>query len=456
MGGRGVIVTASTLQSDEGDKEIEALVSRLVSFKFADKDLGKDTCEVSLKNSDMALLDDPVFAKGQKWLISWGYVDSLAYPRRMVVQKVTGSNPVVVKMQDESVLMDKKPRHRSWHDKTDSEVALIVAEENGYKGILLDLESTKARRANIVQACSDARFLQQLASRNGFVWYCDTAGLHFHPRRTGIDPHYYYVYKNDPTLGEVLEQPVFEGSPATDVAKIRVVARDPLTKKEVSAVIGVATGTELMQDHPSIGEVEELGDPDDPIGARQMRISRSAEINLGYATQDEVNAEATRAYSQTAAGRYKMTATVKGNPLVGAKQLHHWTMPSQTYTGLYYCRECVHTIEPGKYTMSLAYIKDALGKLYTEKTHPVVRPKNESKPELDANGLPKNTEGLHKVPTVGTFENGSWIPKYYYADEKGTQVGDSAPMGMDEYNALPASEKQRLSNAGAAAELPGE
>jgi len=451
----GPALWVELIQSDEGDRVIEIPVNALASFEFTDTDEGTDVAKLSLRNDDMRWYDEEAFRAGQKINLTWGWESGMCTPRRMVVKKPSqGSNPITITMHDEGALLDIVPKKRHWSGMTDGQIASAVADENGYSGILQDISITTAVREGTTQVGTDAAFLTTLARRNGFKWWVDGTGLHWGNRPTGATPSAFFIYRND-LSGNVLSQPEIEANLSKDVAKVKVVAIDPLTRKEVTATVGVDEGDETLGDYVnniiSLGNEDEVSNPDSPDGARSARVSRAIEFNLGSATEEEVATEAERIYRETAMNRYKMSTSVLGDVALGAKQLHHWTMPSETMTGLWYCKKAITSIEPGKYTIGLHYVKDALGKLFLSKIHPVSRKKN----ELDENGVPIDTTGLTKTPTI-TEENGKEVVAWHYVDANKNTVGKAQKMSAEEFGALPASERLSLSTASAGTILPGK
>lgn len=451
----GGVVRADLIQADEGDRPITVMQGRLLQFVFIDRDKKKDVAEFHLENRDQSLWDAPELRKGQKWQITWGWQTELAIPRRMVVQSLRQGNPLVVTLHDESTLMDKRPKHRTWHNATDSDVVAEIAAEYGYEGVLADIEPTIAVRRNITQSSSDARFVQRLARRNGCIWYVDATGLHFHQRRYGVAPSHAFSYPGGPGGERVMGDPRIEGR-LSNIALIKVKARDPWTKQAVESEIGVATddaaGTlgDYIQQVISLGAEEELGDPDAPEGARQARVSRTLEVNLGAATQDEVNAAAIQWYTETIRNKYRMEVTVLGDPTVGAKQVHYWRMATEAFSGLYYCKEAKTTIVPGRYDMELKYVKDALGKIALANVLPVPKPKNSA-------DEPPSKEDLTKVASIGGWENGEYVPKWIYVDDKGKTLLDAEKMTNDEIEQLSEAKKAYLQQAsGGGLQLPGD
>jgi len=459
--GAGAVVLLSTIQSDEGDRTLEVVEERLVRFTFIDTDKKADIAELEFWDGDMALLDDPVFRVGQKLLVCWGWSGNMSPPRRMIVQRTKDSN--IIKLKDEAALLDKKRHHRVWHNMRDSDVVEQVAKEWGYDGILADIVPTHVIRPAISQRTTDARFVQQLARRNACVWYVDAAGFHFHPRRTAIEPTRAFYYKNDPGQGDVLTRPQIEGN-VLDVSKVRVEARDPLTKEMFTVEVGVDTTEDdatlggYLSDFVAMGDEEEIGDPDSPNGAREARSARTATVSMGYATREEAEQEAAARYIETAQSRYGMRVTVRGDPRVGAKQLHWWNMPSEAYSGLYYCYEARTTITPGSYRIDLSYKKDALKKIATKAMRPVGRKKNKKEPELDENGQPKNKEDFEEFTTVKE-ENGQLVfaTQFKEPGKGGENVGDARALTADELRAKDPAELDSLAQKfSGGVVLPGE
>jgi phage protein D len=519
----GPALWVELIQSDEGDRVIEIPANLITAFEFTDTDTGTDVAKLSLKNSDMRWYDEGAFRAGQKLNLVWGWESAMCTPRRMVVKKPSqGSNPITITLHDEGALLDIVPKKQHWAGMTDAQIASAIAEENGYTGILKDISETTAVREGTTQVGTDAAFLSTLARRNGFKWWVDGTGLHWGNRPTGAQPSEFFVYRND--FGtRILGQPEIEANLSKDVATVKVVAIDPLTRKEVFAEVGVDVGDDTLGDYLnniiSLGKEEEVSDPGDwkkaqrarneirnfmqsattqthdefmtmlnglgltntqknkidqylsetmatkdmtlskmmsvingiiPVGSRASRISRVSEHNMGSATEEEVATEAERIYRETALNRYKMVVPVLGNPALGAKQLHHWTFPSETMSGLWYCKKAITSIAPGEYKISLHYIKDALGKLFLSKLHPVTRNKN----ELDEQGQPKDTTGL--VQTVTWFEENG-VPKEakHWVDAKGNTVGLALALTSEEVAALSPADRASLSNASAGA-LPGK
>jgi len=283
--------------------------------------------------------------------------------------------------------------------------------------------------------------------------------LHWGARPTGAEPSAYFIYRHD-LKGNVLQQPEIEANLAKDISLVKVVAIDPLTHEEVVAEVGVDEGDETLgeylQNMIALGSEEEITNPYDPDGARATRVSRAMEYSMGSATAEEVATEATRIYQEVASKRYKMSVPILGDPTIGAKQLHHWTMPSETMSGLWYCKKAVTHITPGSYRITLSYVKDALGKLFLKKLHPVTRKRNAADVELDENGIPINKDGLDKTLTYFE-ENGQLVPAWHYVDSNKSTVGKAQALSSEEIAGLSSKERLELADISqGAVVLPGK
>lgn len=445
----GPIVTISTLHSDEGDELLEFVTERLRSFKFIDRDRKVDRCEMQFRNTDRAMHDNPALREGQKLLVDWGWPGDLAVPRRMVVRRAEGNDPVTVICHDESVVLDRVKKHQQWRNSRDSDAATAILNDAGFEGLLLDVAQTSGIRRAITQNTSDARMLHKLAMRNGFRFWIDAAGAHFRPRNLLVKPVMWFTwrghYEGD---GQIIDPgPKPEVDFSKDIAKIRVAAIDPLTHKVVEATRTVDDELETLSDYiVSLGKEHEVGDPDNLKGARQARISRSDEVHIGFATQEEVEVEADRRYADVIGKRYKMELPIKGEPRVGAKMLIGLRNYADAYDGLYYVKEATTEITPGSYKMSLSCIRDATGKLYLDQIKPVTKKKNTETGELTESQKAE----MEKYATTVIGPNNQPTLVYGYKEKgnpDGKLQGYDLPKTQDELKEL-VKEGQHLINSG--------
>ncbi len=438
FGGASVII--QMIQPDDGDEaaqESAALVSvlveeRLESFQFTDKDNGKDHVEMVFRNNDFLMLDMPVFTKGMKLLMTWGWPGQMAVPRRMIVVKVHGGDKVTVTGHCTLALLDKEKRARVEEFMTDSDFVRKVAKEHGYSGSLADIEDTAEVRDSITQArnMTDARMIHRLARKNGFVFYMDASGFHWHKRRTDLDPVKTYWYWTDPGRGDITAPPTIDANLTRAVAQVKVLARDPIKKGEP---IEVTAQDDNLED-TALGNENEFGDPDGDMSQREERITRVDERAAGLASEEEALAQAKASYRMTAKRRYKMGLEVIGDARVGAKSVVDVWNVSALFNGLYYIREMVHSVDGGGFNQSVSLIKDSLREVKAGqksqkkgKRNKAISDEKTSKYEVLQNADYELTAKLEF--TLGP--NGEAIPRWQYY-EKGEATGWTRPMTYEE------------------------
>ena len=421
---RTPVVSLALVDSDEGeDGLLDFAQERLKSFVFTDRESKVDLCEVTFSNYDKWLLDEPRLKAGQEYLVQWGYPDNMSSLYRMVIKKSneSGTN-FTVKMKGKAVTLDKGRNYRQWSGMTDSQVVSEILREHNYDGLTLDVIQTEVVHPTITQSTSDARFIQKLSNRNKFRWWIDASGAHFRPRKKDATPYKWYTYRGHfEGDGDILAPgPVIETNFATDVALIKVKGIDPYTLEEVIAEQGIAGGTAEENFAVSLGEEQEIGDPGNLESNRQKNVTRTEEINIGFASQSEVNARAEAIYREISERRYKMSIPILGDPQLGAKTLIGLRNYSEAYSGLYYVKEVQHQIRGGRYICDCKTIRDAVGRTYLKKKFGVGK-KNQSKDPGGSDG-PPSTRKLIRTLTIRKGPNGEveWV--YAYVREGTNQV----------------------------------
>jgi len=427
FGGAQVII--QPIDFDQGDdtyygdylQMVEFIQTRLLSFKVLDRDRGKDVLELTFRNNDYAMVESPVFARGQKLLVTWGWPGEMVPPRRFIVQKVKGGQRVTVKAHCRLSLLDKERKSRFEEGMTHSEFVRMVAEEYGYSGTYQWVEDTSERVDITQNHITDARMLNKLARRNGFVFYEDATGLHWHTRDLKKEPVRWFIYRQDEGRGDILGEPQIEINMTKGISKVRVTYRDPVTK-EYGEVFGGPDDTEL----DSLGEETEMGNPDDSDqGRRADRMTRMDVRCGGVMTADEAQREANARYYETASKRYKMSVPIIGDPRVGAKLLVGFAGISEMLDGLWYIAEAEHMIEGGKWTIGLKCRKNAVNRLKVAKSarRGSKEKKNPNATDMDESTAVEQTPSLKKTVTLTTDPAGNVVPAFTFTEEGDTTQG---------------------------------
>jgi phage protein D len=329
------------------------LSHKVLSFVFEDSEKKADKLVLTVDNWDLTNFDHPVWKKGNLREVSWGYPGEMAPARECVIQKVTGFQQLSVEAHAKSVLMNKLAKCRTFENKKRSDVAREVAEENGYGAQLQDIEDSGEVLPIITQArMTDAQFLRQLATREGFEFYVDFDGLHFHQRRLGQRPVWVFRWYTAPEVGEVIAINI-ENDVTAKPGAVRVRGRDPLTRRDIDERGSNATTT-----RDSLAPVIEIVDPETSSTRLERRnvseeVRPSPESSPGTARR-EADARYRRAQQTTV----ELTATVLGDPNVLAKTVVEFQGISQRLSGKYFVKEAKHKIDSSGYTVELKCLRD--------------------------------------------------------------------------------------------------
>jgi len=453
-------VIIQLIDFDEGDdtyygdylQMVEYLQTRMLSMKVIDRDRGKDRLELLFRNDDFQMIDSPVFAKGQKLLVTWGWPGDMVTPRRFIVQSVRGGDKVTVSAHCRLSLMDRAKVSRFAENVTHSEFVRMVVEEYGYTGTYQWIEETSVRTDVTQSHVTDARMLNRLARKNGFVFYEDATGIHWHARNLKTEPVRWFIYRQDEGRGDILAPPSFDINMTRGISRVKVTYRDPKTK-EWGEALGGPDDTEI----DSLGEETEMGNPDDSgQGRRAGRMTREDVRYGGVMTREEAQTEANARYYETANGRYKMAVPIIGDSRVGAKLLVGFAGISETLDGLYYINEAEHTIAGGKWTIGLKCRKDAINRVKTSK---VVRKgnkeaKNPAVVPSEDDTMVKEKQTLAKTVTLTTDPAGNVVPAYTFVDTTGAYSGPLAMLSPEEILALNDKTLENLYQGGGQSSSP--
>jgi len=416
------------IHADEGEKLLGFLQDRLLSFTFDDSDNKVDQAEFRLRNTDFKLFDEPAFVKGQRLRIRWGYPGDMSAPRDVIIQKISGSDPITIKGRSPVVLLDRKRRQRLWKNTTHSDIAVQIAGEYGYEGELLSVEETDQIYGEVQQRISDMRFLAKLAKRNGFVFYIDHLGFHWHKRPFELTPSHIYIYSTDPGQGDILSLPKVTANLTKGVTRVRSLARDPVTKEWVEAY-GSSKDTEFV----SLGKEEEDGDPDNYEGERQQRVTRQVDRPIFLMPTAEAKLRADARWRLTAEGRYKVEFNALGRPQIGAKQVVEVLNISDTWSGNYYLNNVRTQIQPGSFIQTIKGTKNALDKV------PSLLKKTLDQNINDSKG---GGGGLTKHAVLMRGPGDEFILGWVWEDSKGNRKGDAKPLTAEEFAALPEQKRK--------------
>ena len=332
--------------------------ARVLSLEYEDNEKKADSVKLRVNNDDLSNFDNPVFKTGNRIFVTWGYPGRMTPTREAIITKVTGALVLNVEAMAKSILMNKVVRSRTFRNMTRAQVVRQLARENGYAEDV-DIEETNVVFDTITQArATDAQFVRRLADLEGFEFYVDFDGFHFHQRRLDQRPLRVLQYFLPPDVGDIttfdVENDVF-AKPATIVTK----GRDPLEKKDVTGV-----GAEAATQRDSLGAVPEVVGVDPvTLQVRALSPEEAAKASGEVRPTTETSAaaakrEADGVFKRTQQTAVKLNINMIGDPGIFAKSVVEARGISKRLSGLYYVNVARHKLSPGKYDLSLKTTTD--------------------------------------------------------------------------------------------------
>lgn len=329
------------------------LSDRVLSFSYEDAERKADKLVLTIDNWDLSNFDDPIWQKGNILEVSWGYPGDMAPAREVVIQKVTGFQVLNVEGHAKSILMNKVARCRTFENTTRADVARQIAGENGYGTAVQIIEDTQVVLSTITQARqTDAQFLRRLAHREGFEFYVDFDGFHFHPRRLGQVPVRVLRWFTAPDVGEIISINV-ENDITAKPGAFQVNGRDPLAKKDIKV-----TGSNSETKRETLAPIIEIVDPESGATNLQERNASEAVKSTSEATSAAAKRQADAQFQRTQHTTVKLSASTVGDPGLVAKTVVEVQGISQRLSGKYYIKVATHRVDTAGYVTDLKFMRD--------------------------------------------------------------------------------------------------
>lgn len=349
------------------DKVRVNLSDRLRSFEYEDHEKKADLVRFTLDNEDLAHFDDPIFKKGNIVDVTWGYPGNMSPPRQAKIVKISGFNVLTVEALDRGVLMNSRTRKRVYENMTRAEVAQDIARRNGFGPDQQFIQPTNISYPTIAQArLTDAQMMRRLAHKEGFEFYIDFDGFHFHERVMDQDPARVFTYYNaEFNQGAIISIDVENDVYATP-GRVKTCAIDPDTKQRVCGTGSnddtkrKGTGQKLenhIRRDAIEGAVIDAASADARDDADDVERPGSVQGETGNA---DVKKDADKRFVKSSQVAVKMNMVVVGDPTLLAKTVVRVEGVGKRLTGNYYVKAARHTVGSG-YTTELKLISDGTG-----------------------------------------------------------------------------------------------
>ena len=341
---------------------VEDFSARILELRYSDEERRADKLTLKINNFDLALFDDPAFKKGMLVEASWGYPSNMAPARLCVVQKIGGDVQLEVACLAESILLHRVTRTRFFENVRRSDVVLQIAREAGYGSEVADVEETPIVYPRISQAgLTDAQLLVRLARQEGFEFYVDQTGFHWHRRRVGARPVRVLHYYTDPNQGDVISFSL-DNDVTAKPGRVRRRGRDPLEGKDIDESADDASD----DSRDTLSPIRIIVDPE----TRQTRT----EVLTGSEETRPTTASTAASARREAVGRFrkiqqtaiKMRMTIVGDPSMLAKTVVEVRGMGRRLSTLYYVRRVEHIVSSGGYLNDLELVSDGDGGHSTE------------------------------------------------------------------------------------------
>lgn len=246
---RDPIIIASVIPQGTKKPERLDLADRIVGWTYDDDESKADKLTLQIDNFDLKMLDAPIFAKGNVIEFQFGYPGNMSPARECVITGCKGGLMLSIEALARAALMNTHRKVRTFEKMKRSDVAAKIAEENGYGPSVQHIDDTIEIMEQVTQAgVTDAQLLRALAQREGWQFFTDFDGLHFHPRRLGQKPIRTFTWYTDPGEGDLLNWTIENDIYVGKTGGVTLQGRDPVKKKsfEVKADNATTTGRQTL------------------------------------------------------------------------------------------------------------------------------------------------------------------------------------------------------------------
>lgn len=342
-----------------GDKPTPIQLADIItSLKYKDDEKKADTVTFSVDNHDLSQFDNGIWENGTVLNISWGYAGNMSPVRKCVIKHVNGRNPLNIEAHVVAVVMDQVRLSRIFQDMTRSQVVKQIAEESGYAVDRQFIQDTGVSFAFLMQtALTNAQFLKTLANKQGFQFFIDFDGLHWHERKTGQKPIRQYIWFSDPGKGDILDWGI-EKDHKRKPTSCTFAGRDPIEKKDIE---GTADNNSVPR--VALGDLVEGVDAKTgaSLGTRAMNTTHDERFPSSARSDEDATEHAQGRYKNARLATNRLNFTVVGDPGLVGKAVVEVLNISRSLSGRYYVTELEHDLNGKDYLTHFKCMRDASG-----------------------------------------------------------------------------------------------
>lgn len=344
--------------SSRSGGEERAPPERLISLAFEDLEAKADKVVVVVDNYDLTQLDSSLWQPGNILTFQFGYPGAMSPRRRMKIQTVKGFSQLTVEAHGEESEMNKVlgDGTERWENVTRADVVRDIARRYGFRDEELHVADTTLTIPQVTKAVlTDLQLIRSLAEREGFEFYVDYDGLHFHPQNTSQPPVREWTYFIDQGRGDIESIAVDDDRAPGKPGAFKMVGRDPRTK-ETFVVAGDDSTTQRTALAPRRTTFAPYED-DAPATGGQLWTKPTTELTKAAA---ERSAQGTQRRQQMRA--MNLTLGMRGDALLLAKTIVRINGLGPTLSGMYYVTEVKHgPLSASGYRMTVKVKRDGTG-----------------------------------------------------------------------------------------------
>jgi phage protein D len=351
----------------EGKTDEERINARAIvmSLTYEDEESKSDLLKLVVQNNHLKNFDNPLWAPGNILTVAWGYVGNMSIAREAKITKVTGSTELQVEAQGAESDMNRLVKQRRFENMTRGEVAAQIAKEHGFAEAAAFVQREGDKEETVVQSGeTDAQFLRRMAETEGYEFYADVNGFHFHERQLKGQPIKevrWYLPGRTGLRGEVgdiitwsVESDVY-GTPRSKPGKIKLKGRDPGTKKSFTV-----TASDADTERATLSTLPLV--PDEAIAADtfQTNISKEDVRRTSQTSESAAKREVDGEYKRAMLDAVELSMTLVGDPSIGSKSVLAISGISKRLSGLYWVKSVTHNISSSGYTTDLKLASDGV------------------------------------------------------------------------------------------------
>lgn len=268
------ILNVSLLRNGSSDIDVD-IRDMVTAFKYTDSDKRTDKCTFTVRNDDLSNFDKPLWKKGARLRVQWGYLGAMSPARIVVIESVKGFSTLSVEAHGVDMLMNKTKKPRVFRNITRSGVANAIAFEWGFGEENRFIQPTTQIFPQVSQAgLTDAKLLAKLARKESFVFYVDFDGFHWHERDVKQAPARRYIYGASAQISEmVLGEPSIEND--VTVPRYKGIRRKGIDKETGEPFDEVASNVDTERDGlaPILDNSEDVSVADLDLSTMEQELS---------------------------------------------------------------------------------------------------------------------------------------------------------------------------------------